>query len=406
MSRVEAFKVFANRDLLLLWLGQVVSQAGTRVYQIAMLWWLLAKNPGGSGMQLGYFMVLGAIPSIVFVKPIGRLIERSRSRLLLVTCDVLAAAVVSVVTWLLYADRMSVEAAYIAGFLVPLVQAVFNPTLNKSIAEIAPPELVGATVALQSSTQSMANFGGAVLGAIMVDAVGIPAVSLFNAASYLVSAVCLAIIPFRYARPPATTAGGDTVAGWAVLEQIPGIKGYLIGFGLANFFSTPTLIVLPVYTHQVLKASAGVLGQLEAALWLGLVAGAFASGFTRRLEDPRQVACICIMALGLSLAVPGLIVNRFVYMAMLAIAGLALGVNNVRFVSLFQTVVPPGLKGRFFAVLQATIGFTFPAAYLVFGLLTSRVDPKWVCVIQGAGTMLVAFYFLGLPDPTKEGELV
>src|SRR5262245_13381172 len=139
---MQALKVFANTDLLLLWIGQVVSQAGTRMYQMAMLWWLLAKHSGGSGMQLGVFMVLGALPTIVLVKPIGRLIERSSSKMLLVMCDVLSTVVVLGIWWLLYVDRMSVEAAYLAGFLVPLIHAVFNPTLNKSVAEIAPPDQI------------------------------------------------------------------------------------------------------------------------------------------------------------------------------------------------------------------------------------------------------------------------
>lgn len=397
------FKVFTNRDLFLLWLGQVTSQVGTRMYQIALLWWLTVQITGESTNPAGVFMALGALPTVLLVKPIGLLVERSRAKVLLIACDVIAAAVVALITWLLYAGQMTVGAAYVAGFLVALLHAVFNPTLSKSVAEIAPPDLIGATVALQSSTQSMANFGGAALGAMMIGQVGVPGVALLNALSYVISAVCMLVIRFQYARPPAAAVASDGVTGWAVLDRVPAVKGYLIGFGLANFFSTPTLILLPAYTHRVLKASADVLGQLEAALWIGLVLGALASGWTARLKDPRQVAFLCIAALGISLGTPGLIVNQYVYMVMLVIAGLALGINNVRFVSMFQQVVPAQYKGRFFAVLQSTIGFTFPVAYLVFGWLTKTLDPAWVCLIQGAGTALVGVYFLMLPDPTKEG---
>lgn len=397
------FKVFTNRDLFLLWLGQVTSQVGTRMYQIALLWWLTVQISGESGNPAGIFMALGALPSVLLVKPIGLLVERSRSKRLLITCDVISALVVGVITWLLYDGRMSVGAAYVAGFLVALSHAVFNPALSKSVAEISPPELIGPTVALQSSTQSMANFGGAALGAMMIDQVGVPGVALFNALSYVISAACLFVIRFQYARPPSAAAAQDGVTGWAVLDRLPAVKGYLIGFGLANFFSTPTLILLPAYTHRVLKASAGVLGQLEAALWIGLVGGALASGLTARLKDPRHVAFLCISALGVSLATPGLIVHQQVYMMMLVIAGLALGINNVRFVSMFQEVVPAEYKGRFFAVLQSTIGFTFPVAYLVFGWLTRSFDPAWVCLIQGGGVLLVGAWFLMLPDPTTKG---
>ena len=33
-----------TRDFRLVWFGQVLSQGGTRLYQIALLWWLLDKS--------------------------------------------------------------------------------------------------------------------------------------------------------------------------------------------------------------------------------------------------------------------------------------------------------------------------------------------------------------------------
>jgi hypothetical protein len=42
--------IFRNRNFLLLWLSQVISQAGSKMFQIGIFWWILSKNENNSGM--------------------------------------------------------------------------------------------------------------------------------------------------------------------------------------------------------------------------------------------------------------------------------------------------------------------------------------------------------------------
>jgi hypothetical protein len=108
------------------------------------------------------------------------------------------------------------------------------------------------------------------------------------------------------------------------------------------------------------------------------------------------LGALCLFTLGVGLAIPAFVTNVGVYGAALFIAGAALGVNNVKFIAFFQEVVAPEWKGRFFALLQATISFTFPIAYFLFGALTDYVSPPVVCLIQGIGVCTLALYFLTL----------
>ena len=89
----------------------------------------------------------------------------------------------------------------------------------------------------------------------------------------------------------------------------------------------------------------------------------------------------------------------------LFVAGLALGVNNARFFVFAQNAVADHEKGRFFSILSAVIGFTFPVAYLLFGLLVDTVSVTTVMVAQGAGIGLLAFYFLSLGTGERAHEV-
>ena len=103
-----------------------------------------------------------------------------------------------------------------------------------------------------------------------------------------------------------------------------------------------------------------------------------------------------MLAMAAGLALPGLIVHTGLFLAALFCAGCALGVNNVKFLTLFQERVSPERKGSFFALMQALLTFTFPAAFLLFGLLAERISPPGVCLVQAAGIAALSLFFFRL----------
>lgn len=395
--------ILRNPDVLRIWLGQVLSQMGTRMYQIAVAWWLVTRGGESAGKDVGLFMVAGALPSLLFVKPIGAMAQGISPKKILIASDLVAFLVALAAAALVAIDYFGFWGALIAGFFLALCQACFDPALNIAVAEAAAPEDMEEAVAFQSSTQSLASFAGAMAGALLIERIGVAGVALVNAASFLVSAGLTSRLISKGAR----AAPAEKTSGRSSEENLPAsqerfIKRLLLGFGMTNFFATPVLVVLPLYVRDTLQGSSSLLGFLEAGLWLGLVAGTFLS---KKLETQNivRLGSFCLFTLGVCLFFPGLVPNAGFYFVSLAAGGFALGINNVKFVTLFQELVPPANKGRFFASLQATISFTFPVAYFLFGLLLDSMIPPWVCLIQGAGVITVAAYFFRLSlEQTRE----
>lgn len=364
------------------------------MYQMSVIWWILAASPTQSGKWVGLFMVMASLPSLLFMKSIGVWIDSFLSQKILVRSDLAAGVLLSVAAFLLSSGAFSIPLCFVFGFLAACLQAFIDPTLNKAVTEVVVPEDLDSGVALLTSTQSLANFSGAVFGAVLIDRIGIPGTVALAASGYLISSSCSAIARFRVVEKNAEADIGKT--GWSILREFPFIKKLLVTFGLINFFATPTLVVLPIYTKNVLGESATVLGQLEASLWIGLLLGAFASRLVSDSLSRVKVGSVCLTLFGACLAVPGIVVSYPLYMAALFVAGLTLGINNVKFMSLFQAIVPQDVKGRFFALMQGIIGFTFPIGYFLFGFLTDITPVRLVCAIQGGGVVLVALYLLSL----------
>lgn len=390
-----------NPNFLLLWVGQVLSQSGGRMYQMAMIWWLLGLGLSGPGKYVGFFMVMVALPSILLVRLIGKTIDRLSSRRILITADCLACATVGLVALLVWAKLLSLPILFLAGFAAACLQAFIDPTLNKAVQEVVPKEDTESAVSLVTSTQSIANFAGAVAGAMLIDRVGIAGTAALAALGYLASssASWRARFQFRFERAESSS---PMETGWRILAAYPLLKKILVGFGLINFFATPTLVVLPIYTKKTLLGTATTLGTLEAGLWLGLIAGALSASWVRGIESRIKLGALGCLIFGAGLSIPGFITSIPVYLAALFVSGTALGIVNVKFVSFFQEVIPDEIKGRFFALLQALVGFTFPIAYFAFGVLTDYVTPPNVCLLQGVGVIALAVFFSTLSRAESE----
>lgn len=405
--------LFAHRQFFRLWLGQVTSQAGTRVYQIAIVWWILMISDENSGFSLGVFMVAGALPALLLYKLIGRVVDRMPAKVMLVSCDLASAALMGYVAWSLHTETFTLWQAYLFGFLIAVAEGFFNPAITKCLPSLVAEEYLEQAVAYQASSQYLASFGGSVLGAMLIAWLGIPLLVMLNAITYVFSAMIEMTLVFPVADPatvsensdgqlsgagesPASAETADTGDTSELWQKFPLLKQLLVGFGLVNFFATPTLVIVPLYVQKSLHGNATVMGLLEAALWIGILLGTFTAALVRSHGRTIRLGSLSMVIYGVSMVVPGLLINAWTFGLALMLAGASLGITNVKFVTLFQRVVPGPVKGRFFAAMQAIIGFSFPVAYMVFGYLGDLMSPSRVCLVQAAGIMLVAMWFYHL----------
>ena len=77
--------LWLNRDFMLLWSGQVVSNVGTQVSTLAFPLLILALT--GSPAQAGFAGALRALPYLIFSLPAGALIDRWDRKLTMILCD-------------------------------------------------------------------------------------------------------------------------------------------------------------------------------------------------------------------------------------------------------------------------------------------------------------------------------
>ncbi|MGR4880437.1 MFS transporter [Streptomyces sp. LARHCF249] len=404
--------VLRNRAFGAVWLGQVLTQAAVRMFQVGVSWWIVAYAVRDArGLASGLFMAACTLPAVALAPVVAGAVARFAHRSVLRTAAALAgAASASLALWA-YGSGLPLAALYAAGLALATCQAFFDPCLTTSVPELVDDADIETATGFELSTQSLAGLGGALLGALTVDRVGVAGLAAGCAAAYLGAALLVASARFRtVATDPAATDPAAAAPQRRTLRRILGEQPYvrriLLCFTAANLFTAAVFVVIPLYTRSVLLGGGGTVALLEASLGAGALIGAFTGA--RVPGRPTVAGAYCLGLMAFALVLPGLVAQRLVVAGCLAVAGWCAGAVSVRFVALFQRLVPVGDKPGFFAVMQAVLGASLPVASLAFGFAGDFFSPQTLCLVQGIGLVpaacALALLGSGPPVPTAEPD--
>ncbi|MEU4731460.1 MFS transporter [Streptomyces sp. NPDC023588] len=414
--------ILRNRAFGAVWLGQVLTQAAVRMFQVGVSWWIVAYAVrDAQGLTSGLFMAACTLPAVALAPVVARAVARFAHRSVLRTAAGLAGAASGALALWAYGDGLPLPAVYAAALALATCQAFFDPCLTTSVPALVDDADIETATGFELSTQSLAGLGGALLGALIVDRAGVAGLAAGCAAAYLGAALLVANARFRTAATDGVDArdGVDGVEGAhaadatdavtaapqrrtlrRILAELPYVRRILVCFTAANLFTTAVFVVIPLYTRSVLLGGGGTVALLEASLGAGALIGAFTGA--RVPGRPTVAGAYCLGLMALALALPGLIAHRLVMAGCLVVAGWCAGAVSVRFVALFQRLVPAADKPGFFAVMQAVLGASLPVASLVFGSAGDVLSPQTLCLVQGVG-LVPAACALALLGPGTPG---
>lgn len=393
-----------NRNFLLLWGGQAVSQLGNQAYSLAMMFWLMEKT--GSASLMGLVMMFSSLPALL-LSPFGGAFADRHSRIrIIVISDMIAGfalASLTVAMWLV-PERVNllIGGLFVVATTLGLIRSFFMPAVAATIPELVPREkLVGANSLNQLSIQA-ALFVGQATGGILYRLVGAPVLFLIDAVSFFLSAGSTSLVrakerkrdlgPERTASEVFRSYRRDLAEGFRYVWKYKGFRYFLGAASLMNFLLMPVTVLFPFYVSLYLGKGSEWYGFLVAALSLGTVC-AFLIASALRLQGPPRAWTI----LGGMLLAPCLY-GTLGYVSIPAVAlagcfgfGLALGIVNVNLMTIAQSSTPTELRGRVMGLVAALSGGLVPLGMALGGFagdLTNKNVPL-VYSICGALTVIV-----------------
>ncbi|HEX8191104.1 MAG TPA: MFS transporter [Pyrinomonadaceae bacterium] len=198
-----------NADFRRLWAGQVVSEVGDWLNNIAVL--ALAIQLAGAGrvgLAVATYAIARHLPLFLFGPAAGVVVDRASRRRVMIAADVARAGLA--LGFMLANRAGSLALIYVVGASLFSVSAFFNAAKRASI-----PNLVGGTEellaanSLSASTTAATIAVGSALGGVVATALGRDTVFFLNALTFLGSAEMIRRIRKPVSRGPRAPGGEE-----------------------------------------------------------------------------------------------------------------------------------------------------------------------------------------------------
>ena len=282
-----------------LWWGQVTSQVGEGLNRVALLWFVYELT--GSALMMTMIGLLQTIPPLLFGPVIGVYLDRLPKKAVMVWVDLTRTVMTFSIPAFYAMGILSIEWLYVLIFLTSIVSTIFGPALVSVVPLLVKKsELVSAN-ALVQGTNNIGTLVGPAISGVGIALIGAQNVLFVNAATFLISALCLMPIRVPAGLQNAVIQTGEQSG--TVMQELR--AGFSFVFGrqhtvfllaiiaaLYNIGASAFVFLLPVYAKESLQVGPVQLGWLWSALGVGMLLASTWLASIRQGDVPNRLRII------------------------------------------------------------------------------------------------------------------
>ncbi|MCX4797216.1 MFS transporter [Streptomyces sp. NBC_01242] len=380
---------------------------GSSLTLIGVPWFVLETT--GSAGRAGVVAFCATLPIVVSALIGGPVIDRIGRRRVSVASDLVCGIAVAAIPLLHYADALAFWMLCALMAVSGLLHTPGNTARYVLVPDLA--EYAGTTLARAASLFDAVSRGarmvGAALAGVLIALVGAETVLLLDAATFLTSAllIALGIRGLRAAEPRKAAAPVSLRAYRSELRE-----GYayllsnrlLLAVVVMVLFMNGTdqgwnAVLLPVHASAELGGARDI-GLLTALFGAGGLTGALLYGAFGHRYSRRAVFTVCVVLCGAPrYAVAALTGTTLPLAVTMALSGLAGGVLNPVLTTVIYGSVPDELRSRVSGVLTAGGELAMPVGGLAAGLLVENAGARGALLAMGGVYLLATLSPLVFP---------
>jgi MFS family permease len=390
----SGWELLRTKNFGLLFSGQVISQIGDGMNKVALLWFVYELT--GSAFKMAIIGLLQTIPPLVFGPLIGVYLDRMKKKPVLIWVDLIRTGLVLLIPLLYAMGALTLEWLYVLVFATSIVSTVFGPALASAVPLLAPRAQRTAAYALIQSTTNIGLLIGPVVSGVGIAMIGAQNVLYFDAATFLVSALCL--MPMRLQETLCVSVRSvdkptilqDLVVGFRfVFLQHRTVLLLMLTATLFSFGASSFIFLLPVFATQHLDASPVELGWLWSSLGIGMLAASFWLAWIKQGDLQNRLLLIsAALAVGaVAVCTLGMLQAPVMAAALIIVFGGSTAVFTPIVWAMLQELTPEHLLGRVFTTFSTGAMAAAMAGMAGFGWATDVIGPS--ASLIGIGVLLL-----------------
>ena len=399
-AQPSPFGILRNGRFVRLWTAQLVSTIGDALTSLAA--GIIVYERTQSALSVGLILMATAVPTLVFGLIAGVVVDRYDRKKIMIAADILRAAVVVTIPFLLTA---SIVWLYILVIVSASITQFFSPANESVLPEIASEEELGAANAIMAIAQFGSTAIGFAAAGFLASTKSIEAVFFVDAGTFLFSALMISLVkvdPLQVTEHAAIGSvirdigfGAKFIAKTPILRSLNLVRvPVLLCFGLQN------VLLLP-FALRALHATEFEYGLQEGLTSVGFVIGSLAMArLADRLREGQWLV-LSYTAMGLMSLVYSFQSSVWVAVSLIAVSG---AMNAPSFVAgrlINQRNTPREMRGRVFSTSYVLRDVVYLSGMALAGL-ADVIDVRLLfmvssIVVIGAGALAAVLPGLGLP---------
>jgi predicted MFS family arabinose efflux permease len=337
---------------LLFW-GQALSVVGDRITPVAIAFAVLGL---GSASDLGLVLAAGGVPFALFALAGGVWADHVGRRRVMLASDIVRVLSQTTTAVLLLTGSAEVWMLAVLAFVYGTAAAVFMPALIGLIPQTVSAARLQEANALLSLTRSIASVAGPALAGVIVVAAGSGEAIAVDAATFAVSALCLARMRLG-AEPAAAIPDAGAVAeegerflaglrdGWHEVRSRTWLMWGLIAMSVYHVFVLPAVFVLgPTLAERQLDGASS-WAAIVACFGVGGVLGNVVA-LRLALRRPVFVAALALVGASTQAAIIGSGLGTVGIAALELLAGACVALFFTLWDLSIQEQIPPRAVSR------------------------------------------------------------
>lgn len=379
------------------WTSQIVALIGTWMQNVGMQ--LVVLSLTTSAFAIGAINVAAALPMLLFSLYGGVLADRFDRRRIIITTLTMLGGVSGIYAFLIGTGRIEYWHILALAALAGVINSFELPAAQAYVSQLVPKQDIPQAIALNSASFNSTRIVGPAVAASVIGVIGLAGAFVVNIVTLMApigTLIGLRKIMKPHVRSTAKASGlSELRDGLAYVRANDGIYGLILLQGLISFFVSPNILVLlPLYTTNVLGGSQGWVGWMLSAVGVGALTGALVLLRGSRLESAAARRMVIALA-GLAIGMAWLGFSQNVWMAVpgAMIAGYAFSSGNSQLATRLQQSAPDELRGRVMSLNMLAFNGVMPFSTLLVSALAEVFGQPLILVVSaallGAGSYVI-----------------
>ncbi len=393
--------LFRTRNFPLLFFGKLVSDMGSAIFLVSVLWTVVSEVGGASAVSL--ILIASALPAALLAPFGGLLADKRNKKAILVISDLLSGTSLLLLSLFIGTNLFTIQVLFVTVLMIQVLSVFFGPALLSLIPSVVRGKDLSQANSLIQLTSSLAHIVGMAVAGLLIHLLGLKMVIVVNGISFILSGLSESFIRMenevlvsrRITEIGIRESLRDLSRGLRLVWHKVDLRGLILVEACIDFIGTSIFVLLPVLAKDIMQVGSEGYGIMQASIAAGSLVGTVVLSVLPKMKKKYLVLAVGTGIAGGSIFLVGLYPQLVSVCFFLLVLGLALAFANVNEMVLLQENSPAEMRGRVFAFRASINSALRPISYGWVGLVVGSIlAPTSIIMAVGVTTVALGSLFL------------